>query len=87
MRTGKCIKCEVEIKELYPEWVADNMPPMWNSGMCGTIHAGYGSGYDLDNFKVFVCDNCIDKLVEQNIIERTQYEMGGGQRRKPKCQR
>lgn len=33
---------------------------MVNNGIAGVIYAGYGSEFDMQKFKIAVCDECIN---------------------------
>lgn len=56
----KCLKCNKESTENFPE------------GITTIAQASYGSIYDGEVFKIFVCDNCIkdNKPTKYEIVIR-----------------
>jgi hypothetical protein len=67
MRNERCILCDEEIKEIYPNWT--EVPPFYAGGKV-KIDAGFGSRHDCEDFTGFICDPCIDKLLRRNLIKR-----------------
>lgn len=66
----KCICCEKEIKSLDEDF--KNEVPwegMYNSAVVDKVSAGYGSSYDMDIFRIAICDKCVEEKLEKNIIQ------------------
>lgn len=86
----KCVICKEKI--LHP-FSAFGEPPhievleqnrgWWESGTVSRISFGYGSELDGKSYFIAVCDNCMEKAVEQKIavdiqqlsIEKRKYFM------------
>lgn len=66
----KCIVCESEIKQLYPEL---NQSPIeqasWDDGAADTFTCGYGSIHDLNVYEFGICDKCISKKEKSGTIK------------------
>ena len=63
----KCLTCSKTI-----EWM-ENIG-YENDACVINVLPGYGSRYDLSNFKSVICDDCIEKAVEdERIITETEY--------------
>jgi len=55
---GHCMVCRSPVQEL-------NTIP--HEAGCAHIHCGFGSDFDLLEFKGFVCDKCLDYLVRNKF--------------------
>lgn len=42
---------------------------MWKDGTVENISFGYGSNHDCKTYKIAICDDCIDDLLKENIIQ------------------
>ena len=58
-----CIKCETELKVLYPESHNALKPEsqMYLGGSVDKFTCGYGSKFDMDSFIIAICDDCLSK--------------------------
>ena len=56
-----CVICKCKINPLG-EQTGKPESAMWDNGIVENIHGGYGSKHDLSTVTIAVCDNCIDKL-------------------------
>lgn len=73
-----CILCGSEIPPL--NWgnddsdsdIVSNMT--WNNGDVAILHCGYGSRHDLTNFIIAICDDCIEKSLQNGRIAILSYE-------------
>ena len=64
-----CIKCDKELKKLYPDDVCSSLDrAMWDGGIVDKFVAGYGSDHDMDAFFFGICDDCVTKLKEDSKI-------------------
>lgn len=66
-KTRFCIKCEKEIKPLYPETRRKPENSMWMNGIVSKIYAGYGSDFDTLMLIICICDKCIKS--NKNLVE------------------
>ena len=70
-----CICCKTkEIKPLENMGLADGYikaseqdTGCWDNGTVQKIAFGYGSRYDMGYFFIAVCDDCMDKLIEDGL--------------------
>ena len=67
LQPRKCVCCEKEITPLASS-KCDPANAMWHDGVVDRIGAGYGSKFDGDVFLIAICDDCISKKLETNII-------------------
>jgi len=58
---GKCLKCEGDI--LCFGWGT-------NEHATVEICAGYGSRYDTSEFTGFICDDCLERLIETELVPK-----------------
>jgi len=73
----KCMVCKKELKPLE-EGEYEPEKDMWDDAGVHTFVPGYGSKHDSTRFIVGICDDCIDKLVEEKlvIVKSTIWETG-----------
>jgi hypothetical protein len=71
-----CLLCGVEIKPSNNDDVANiaTTPISWENGDVAVLHCGYGSRHDLTNFVLALCDDCIDKSLQNGRIAVLNYE-------------
>ena len=66
-----CIACNKnKIKPLYPEGVnpLSQENDMWNNGNVIYLCCGYGSRFDSDSYYFGLCDDCLEKGLENNKV-------------------
>lgn len=64
-----CICCDKKIKAIHPETIRFPQSGMYSGGIVDRISAGYGSNKDGNMYIVAICDDCTDKLAQENKIE------------------
>jgi hypothetical protein len=66
-----CIKCGNKLELISPESTKYLEPEkgMWLGGTVFKISCGFGSYHDTQSYIIALCDDCIDKLHKDNIIE------------------
>jgi len=52
--------------------IATNMS--WQNGNVAVMHCGYGSKYDLTNILIAMCDECIEKSLQDGRTAILSYE-------------
>jgi hypothetical protein len=64
------ICCKVnKIEPLYDKPNAlEQQQGMWHHGVLISATCGYGSRHDMDTYFMAVCDDCIDKLEQDEMI-------------------
>jgi len=73
IKSYNCCVCENElITPIYPENISTNAQEdgLWNNGIVGIIHCGWGSAHDMDKYYIAICDTCIRGLAEADIITK-----------------
>jgi hypothetical protein len=65
----KCICCKNEVELIAPDIDSPPESAMWNNGVVGKIYAGYGSRHDGDMYIITICDDCIDKHLNDSPVE------------------
>lgn len=71
-----CVTCG---KEINPTNDANNdtdiaVNMMWHQGSVAIMNCGYGSRYDLTNIVIAMCDDCVEKNLQQGRIAILNYE-------------
>lgn len=56
-KVGKCVRCDKEI--------LSDEHDLLDNAIEGQFCAGFGSRYDLSNFKAYICDSCVSKVTDQ----------------------
>ena len=66
-----CLVCGKDVNLLWPDLTASNL----DEATCFHIYGGYGSKYDLDEYKAIVCDSCLENAIAKNraIHVKTVY--------------
>ena len=67
----KCLVCGKDIKMLWPHTEGSNL----NDATEFNIYGGYGSKFDLSEYKAIICDNCLETAISKNraIHTKTVY--------------
>ncbi len=66
---GVCIMCADEVyQESADSWIEDAVEV--------EISAGYGSKYDLRQFRALMCDHCMSYLLRRNRIKSKREYLG-----------
>ena len=66
-----CLVCGKDIKMLWPHTEGSNL----NDATEFNIYGGYGSKFDLSEYKAIICDNCLETAISKNraIHTKTVY--------------
>jgi hypothetical protein len=74
--TVPCLLCGNELSptadDISDNDIAVNMS--WQGGDVAVMHCGYGSRHDLTNFLIAICDDCLEKSLQDGRIAILSYE-------------
>lgn len=79
--TVKCVVCDVEIPDSFPEIEKDELAEEYAehtsfaNGAVGVISFGFGSRHDTKVLIIGLCENCYDKKVETGSVLFTRSYM------------
>ena len=78
-----CVFCGRPMQSAFPKHDHECIQPV--NGASVEIHCGYGSQYDMDNFRGAICDNCIEQAVDRGL-QRGYWQKESTWHRKDVCQ-
>lgn len=69
-----CLICGKEISPSIDDVSDIPVNLSWQGGDVAVMHCGYGSRYDLTNLIIAMCDDCIEKSLQDGRLAVLSYE-------------
>ena len=64
----KCIVCDKEFDRCFSNQEFPEETSAWSKGIVDCMVGGFGSRYDMCELIVGICDECLEKKIQEGII-------------------